>query len=51
MLEEIGSVENIPAFIELVKAKKRRLMGFGHRYFLFNSSIAFINPMILEQKF
>jgi len=31
MLEEIGSVDNIPAFIEDVKAKKRRLMGFGHR--------------------
>lgn len=33
MLEEIGSVENIPAFIEEVKAKKRRLMGFGHRVY------------------
>lgn len=33
MLEEIGSVENIPAFIEDVKAKKRRLMGFGHRIY------------------
>ena len=31
MLEEIGSKENIPSFIEDVKAKKRRLMGFGHR--------------------
>ncbi len=30
---EIGSVENIPAFIEEVKAKKRRLMGFGHRVY------------------
>ncbi|KAI8899033.1 citrate synthase-like protein [Globomyces pollinis-pini] len=33
MLEEIGSVENIPAFLEDVKAKKRRLMGFGHRIY------------------
>ena len=33
MLEEIGTVENIPAFIEEVKAKKRRLMGFGHRVY------------------
>jgi citrate synthase len=31
---EIGSVENIPKFIEEVKAKKRKLMGFGHRYVL-----------------
>lgn len=33
MLEEIGSVDNIPQFIEDVKAKKRRLMGFGHRIY------------------
>lgn len=33
MLEEIGSVENIPEFIEQVKSKKRRLMGFGHRVY------------------
>lgn len=33
MLEEIGSVENIPAFIEKVKARKVRLMGFGHRVY------------------
>ncbi|KAL5034734.1 citrate (Si)-synthase [Batrachochytrium dendrobatidis JEL423] len=33
MLEEIGSIEKIPAFIEEVKAKKRRLMGFGHRVY------------------
>ena len=33
MLEEIGTVDKIPAFIEEVKAKKRRLMGFGHRVY------------------
>ncbi|KAI8819514.1 citrate synthase-like protein, partial [Chytriomyces cf. hyalinus JEL632] len=33
MLEEIGTVDRIPAFIEEVKAKKRKLMGFGHRSF------------------
>ena len=33
MLEEIGSVENIPDFIEAVKSKKRVLMGFGHRVY------------------
>ncbi|MGQ9634920.1 MAG: citrate synthase [Bryobacteraceae bacterium] len=33
MLDEIGSVENIPAFIEQVKAGKGRLMGFGHRVY------------------
>jgi citrate synthase len=35
MLEEIGKVENIPAFIEKVKDKNSnvRLMGFGHRVY------------------
>ena len=35
MLEEIGDVKNIPAFIESVKSGKggSRLMGFGHRVY------------------
>ena len=35
MLEEIGDVKNIPAFIENVKSGKgeSRLMGFGHRVY------------------
>jgi citrate synthase len=33
MLDEIGDVKNIPAFIESVKAGKGRLMGFGHRVY------------------
>jgi len=33
MLEEIGSVENIPQFIADVKARKVKLMGFGHRVY------------------
>ncbi len=33
MLREIGSVENIPAFIEGVKNGKAKLMGFGHRVY------------------
>ncbi|NGM19391.1 citrate (Si)-synthase [Roseomonas stagni] len=35
MLAEIGSVENIPAFIEKVKDKNSgvKLMGFGHRVY------------------
>ena len=33
MLAEIGSLENVPAFIESVKAGKGRLMGFGHRVY------------------
>jgi citrate synthase len=33
MLGEIGSVDNIPAFIEGVKAGNGRLQGFGHRVY------------------
>ncbi|MGA0969835.1 MAG: citrate synthase [Ilumatobacteraceae bacterium] len=33
MLTEIGSVENVPAFIDSVKEGKGRLMGFGHRVY------------------
>jgi citrate synthase len=33
MLTEIGSIDNIDAFVESVKAGKGRLMGFGHRVY------------------
>ncbi|PKA54600.1 Citrate synthase, glyoxysomal [Apostasia shenzhenica] len=33
MLSEIGSVDNIPAFIEGVKNRKRKMSGFGHRVY------------------
>lgn len=33
MLTRIGSVENIPAFMEGVKRREERLMGFGHRVY------------------
>ena len=33
MLAEIGTKENIPKFIENVKAKKELLYGFGHRVY------------------
>ena len=33
MLEQIGSVEKVPAFIEGVKKRERKLMGFGHRIY------------------
>src|SRR5688572_4164612 len=33
MLEEIGSKQNIPAFIKRVKSGEGRLMGFGHRVY------------------
>jgi citrate synthase len=33
MLNEIGSIQNVPAFIKRVKAGEGRLMGFGHRVY------------------
>jgi citrate synthase len=33
MLKEIGSIANVPAFIEKVKGGDGRLMGFGHRVY------------------
>jgi citrate synthase len=33
MLREIGSVKNVPAYIERVKSGELRLMGFGHRVY------------------
>lgn len=33
MLERIGSAENIPVFLERVKNRKEKLMGFGHRVY------------------
>ena len=33
MLTEIGSIDNVPAFIEDVKNGSGRLMGFGHRVY------------------
>ena len=33
MLRRIGSVENIPDFLERVKNREEKLMGFGHRVY------------------
>jgi citrate synthase len=33
MLQEIGSIQNVPAFIKRVKEGEGRLMGFGHRVY------------------
>jgi citrate synthase len=33
MLEGIGSKENVPKFLEEVKGRKKKLMGFGHRIY------------------
>ncbi|HEX6974925.1 MAG TPA: citrate synthase [Vicinamibacterales bacterium] len=33
MLNEIGSINNVPAFVKRVKGGEGRLMGFGHRVY------------------
>ncbi|TPX55492.1 hypothetical protein PhCBS80983_g05273 [Powellomyces hirtus] len=33
MLEDIGTVEKVSGFLEEVKQRKRKLMGFGHRVY------------------
>lgn len=33
MLNEIKDIKNVPSFIEQVKDKKKKLMGFGHRIY------------------
>ncbi|KXN72308.1 citrate synthase [Conidiobolus coronatus NRRL 28638] len=33
MLEDIGSVEAIPTFLQQVKNRQKKLMGFGHRVY------------------
>ena len=33
MLTEIGSIDDVPAFVDAVKEGKGRLMGFGHRVY------------------
>jgi citrate synthase len=33
MLDEIGSKDNVPAYIKKIKEGKGRLMGFGHRVY------------------
>ena len=33
MLQDIGSIANIPAYIQRVKSGEKKLMGFGHRIY------------------
>ena len=51
MLVQIGTVQNIPAYIEKVKAKKVRLSGFGHRIYKNYDPRARIIRQVAEQVF
>jgi len=51
MLDEIGSVDHIPAYIDAVKAGKFKLMGFGHRVYKNYDPRARIIKQTAEQVF
>jgi citrate synthase len=51
MLDDIGSKENIPGFVEQVKAGKCKLMGFGHRVYKNYDPRARIIKRVAEEVF
>ncbi len=51
MLTEIGSVSNVPAYIDRVKSGELRLMGFGHRVYKNFDPRATIIKEIADQVF
>ena len=51
MLNEIGSVDNVPAWIDRVKRGEMRLMGFGHRVYKNFDPRATIIKSIADQVF
>jgi citrate synthase len=51
MLDEIGSKDNIPGYIEQVKAGKCKLMGFGHRVYKNYDPRARIIKQVAEEVF
>ncbi|HZO49927.1 MAG TPA: citrate synthase [Gaiellaceae bacterium] len=51
MLDRIGDKENVPAFIEEVKAGKGRLMGFGHRVYKSYDPRAKLIKQVADQVF
>src|SRR5450631_1048286 len=51
MLDEIGSKDRIPAFVDQVKEGKRKLMGFGHRVYKNYDPRARIIKQVAEEVF
>ncbi|TAH38750.1 MAG: citrate synthase [Planctomycetota bacterium] len=51
MLEEVGSVANVAAFVQSCKDGHRRLMGFGHRVYKSYDPRAAIITRLAEQVF
>ncbi len=51
MLEKIGSVENVPAYLEDCLAQKKKIMGFGHRVYKVKDPRATILQNLAEKLF
>lgn len=51
MLEEIGSVENVTAYVEGCIERKSKIMGFGHRVYKVKDPRAIILQDLAEQLF
>ena len=51
MLDDIDSLADVPAYVEHVKAGKRKLMGFGHRVYKNYDPRASLIKKIAEQVF
>ncbi|MEG4270936.1 MULTISPECIES: citrate synthase [unclassified Microcoleus] len=51
MLQQIGSVENVRAFVEKSVANKDKIMGFGHRVYKVKDPRATILQRLAEQLF
>jgi citrate synthase len=49
MLDKIGSVENVPAFVEERLAQKAKFMGFGHRVYKVKDPRATILQKLVEE--
>src|SRR6266511_1423400 len=51
MLDEIGTVERVPAYLQRVKQGQLRLMGFGHRVYKTHDPRARIIKQVAEDVF
>ena len=51
MLAEVGTVKNVPAYVERVKKGEFRLMGFGHRVYKNYDPRALIIKRIADEVF
>jgi len=51
MLDEIGSVHNVPAYIKQIKEGRGKLMGFGHRVYKNYDPRARIIKQVADQVF